>query len=62
MADKMKIKLVRSPIGTSVRVRDTLAGLGLRRVGRVRELERNAMVEGMMHRVAHLVVEVEVKD
>ncbi len=57
MAEVIRIKLVRSPIGTTDRVRETLRGLGLTRVGRERELARTPMVEGMVRRVAHLVVE-----
>jgi len=57
MAEKIRIKLTRSPIGTTARVRNTLKGLGLNRIGRERELERTPMVEGMIRRVAHLVVE-----
>ncbi len=57
MADKIRVKLTRSPIGTTERVRQTVRGLGLRRVGSERELERTAMVEGMLRRVAHLVIE-----
>jgi large subunit ribosomal protein L30 len=57
MADTIRIKLARSPIGTTDRVRDTLKGLGLTRVGRERELKRTPAVEGMIRRVAHLVVE-----
>jgi large subunit ribosomal protein L30 len=57
MAETIRIKLVRSPIGTTQRVRETLRGLGLTRVGRERELTRTPMVEGMVRRVAHLVVE-----
>ena len=57
MAEKIRVKLTRSPIGTTARVRNTLKGLGLNRIGRERELERTPMVEGMIRRVAHLVVE-----
>jgi large subunit ribosomal protein L30 len=60
MAEAIRIKLVRSPIGTTDRVRNTLKGLGLNRVGRERELKRTPMVEGMIRRVAHLVVEIKV--
>ncbi|HTY55711.1 MAG TPA: 50S ribosomal protein L30 [Candidatus Binataceae bacterium] len=58
MAETIRIKLARSPIGTTERVRSTLKGLGLNRLGRERELKRTAMVEGMIRRVAHLVVEI----
>lgn len=57
MAETIRIKLARSPIGTTDRVRNTLKGLGLNRIGRERELKRTPMVEGMIRRVAHLVVE-----
>ncbi len=59
MADAtIRVKLVRSPIGTKSRVRETIKGLGLTRVGSVRELKRTPAVEGMIKRVPHLVVEV----
>jgi large subunit ribosomal protein L30 len=57
MAEVIRIKLLRSPIGTTQRVRETLRGLGLTRVGRERELVRTPMVDGMLRRVPHLVVE-----
>ncbi len=55
MEEKITVRLVRSPIGTNRRVRETLRGLGLTRVGRQRELKRTPSVEGMLRRVAHLV-------
>jgi large subunit ribosomal protein L30 len=55
MADKIRVKLVRSPIGTKERVRETLRGLGLTRMGRERELDRTPHVAGMIRRVAHLI-------
>jgi large subunit ribosomal protein L30 len=58
MAEAIKVRLVRSPIGTKERVRQTLKGLGLGRVGSERELNRSPEVEGMLRRVSHLVVEV----
>ncbi len=59
MSETIRIRLARSPIGTNQRVRETLKGLGLGRVGAQRELKRTPMVEGMIRRVSHLV---EVKD
>jgi large subunit ribosomal protein L30 len=53
----IRIKLVRSPIGTNERVRQTVRGLGLTRVGSVRTLKRNDAVMGMLRRLPHLVVE-----
>ncbi|HKD67453.1 MAG TPA: 50S ribosomal protein L30 [Candidatus Binataceae bacterium] len=57
MAEVIRIKLVRSPIGTTQRVRETLRGLGLNKLGRERELVRTPAVEGMLRRVSHLVAE-----
>jgi large subunit ribosomal protein L30 len=57
MAEIIRVKLVRSPIGTNARVRETVRGLGLRKVGSIRELKRTLMVEGMLSRLSHLVVE-----
>ncbi|HEX3409776.1 MAG TPA: 50S ribosomal protein L30 [Candidatus Binataceae bacterium] len=59
MADTMiHVKLVRSPIGTKIRVRETLKGLGLRKVGSSRVLKVTPEVRGMLRKVAHLVDEV----
>jgi large subunit ribosomal protein L30 len=55
MAEKIRIRLVHSPIGTTNRVRETLRGLGLGKLGSERELERSAAVDGMLRRVSHLV-------
>ena len=58
MAGTIKVKLVRSPIGTTDRVRQTVRGLGLNKIGRERELKRTPQIEGMVKRLKHLVVEV----
>jgi large subunit ribosomal protein L30 len=58
MSEPIRIKLVRSAIGTNQRVRQTLKGLGLRRVGSESELVRSPSVDGMLRRVSHLVAEV----
>ncbi|HYL60572.1 MAG TPA: 50S ribosomal protein L30 [Candidatus Acidoferrales bacterium] len=58
MSDKIRVKLVRSPISTTQRVRETVKGLGLGKVGSERELVRSASVEGMLKRLKHLVVEI----
>jgi len=44
MSDKIRVKLVGSPISTTRRVRETVKGLGLGKVGSVRELKRSAAV------------------
>jgi large subunit ribosomal protein L30 len=58
MSDKIRVKLVKSPIGTNTRVRETVRGLGLRKIGSERELTRTPAVEGMIRRLKHLVVEI----
>ncbi len=55
MSDTIKVKLVRSPIGTTQRVRETVRGLGLHKVGSEAELKRSPAVEGMIRRLRHLV-------
>jgi len=57
MAGTIRVKLVRSPIGTNQRVRETVKGLGLKRVGSASELKRTPAVEGMLRRLKHLVIE-----
>jgi large subunit ribosomal protein L30 len=55
MADTIKVRLVHSPIGTTKRVRETVRGLGLRKVGSESEIKRSPAVEGMIRRLKHLV-------
>jgi large subunit ribosomal protein L30 len=55
MAEKVKIRLTRSEIGGTQRQRQTLRGLGLRKIGDVRELEKSDAVDGMIKKVAHLI-------
>lgn len=51
----VKIKLVRSPIGTKVSHRATVRGLGLRKLNSVSELQDTPAVRGMINKVAHLI-------
>ena len=55
MAGKIKIKQVRSGIGRPQKQRETLKGLGLGKIGRVRELVDTPEVQGMVRKVSHLV-------
>jgi large subunit ribosomal protein L30 len=57
MTDKktLTVKLVRSPIGTKTDHRDTVRGLGLRRLNSVRVLEDTPAVRGMINKVSYLV-------
>jgi large subunit ribosomal protein L30 len=55
MSETIRVKLVKSPISTTTRVRATVKGLGLGKVGSERELKRTPAVEGMVRRIKHLV-------
>lgn len=56
MADKkVKVTLVKSVIGTQQSHRDTVFGLGLKKIGQIRELEDTPAVRGMINKVAYLV-------
>ena len=51
----VKVQLVRSPIGTKQSHRDTVRGLGLRKLNSVSELEDTPAVRGMINKVRYLV-------
>jgi len=51
----IKVKLVKSPIGCKQSHRDTVRGLGLRRLNSVRELQDTPAVRGMVNKIAYLV-------
>ena len=56
MAKKMlKVRQTGSPIRRSQDQRATLVGLGLNKIGRVRELEDTPAVRGMVAKVSHMV-------
>ena len=52
---KVRVKLHRSTIGFPRDQRDTVRGLGLRRINHERELEDTPAVRGMIFKVRHLV-------
>lgn len=52
---KVKVTQTGSPIGRKPGQRETLVGLGLNKMQRVRELEDTPSVRGMIRKVAHLV-------
>ena len=52
---KIKVVQVRSGIGREGSQRKTLIGLGLNKIGRVRELEDTPAIRGMINKVKHLV-------
>ena len=58
MSDKttLTVKLVKSVAGTRQSHRDTVRGLGLRRMNSERVLEDTPAVRGMINKVAYLVL------
>ena len=59
MAEKeskaLKVTLVKSAIGYSVRQKNTVRALGLRRLGQTVEHDDTAVIRGMISKVSHLV-------
>lgn len=55
MADKLKITLVKSPIGAIPKQRATVEALGLKKIRQTVELPDNGATRGMVQRVNHLV-------
>ena len=52
---KLKITLVKSPIGAVPKQRATVEALGLRKMHKTVEMPDNSAVRGMIQRVRHLV-------
>ncbi|MDP2966656.1 MAG: 50S ribosomal protein L30 [Pelolinea sp.] len=59
---KIKITLVRSPIGNTERHRATVRAIGLHRVGQTVEQTDTLSLRGMLAKVNHLVKIEEVQD
>ena len=55
MADKIKVTLVKSPIGAVPKHRKTVEALGLTKLQKTVELPDNEAVRGMIWQVKHLV-------
>ncbi|MCD6548149.1 MAG: 50S ribosomal protein L30 [Thermodesulfobacterium sp.] len=55
MMKKLKITLIRSKYGRKPDQRETLKGLGLRKIGQSVIREDNPMIRGMIRKVEHLV-------
>ena len=55
MADKLKVTLVKSPIGCVPKHRRTVEALGLKKVNKMVELPDNAAVRGLVNQVSYLV-------
>ncbi|AEP28806.1 MULTISPECIES: 50S ribosomal protein L30 [Alteromonadaceae] len=59
MSKMIKVKQTKSSIGRLPKHKATLVGLGLRKIGQVRELEDTPSVRGMINRVQYMVEIVE---
>ena len=55
MSNQITVKLVKSLIGTQKSHRDTVRGLGLRKLNSVSTLEDTPAVRGMIRKVKYLV-------
>lgn len=55
MAKVLRIKLVRSPIGYSVRQKRTVQALGLRKLNQTVDRPDTVSVRGMVQSITHLV-------
>ncbi len=54
-APRVRVTLVRSPIGYDKRQSLVVRGLGLRRIGHSVDVVDNPSIRGMLHKVRHLV-------
>ncbi|MEY2803300.1 MAG: hypothetical protein RL657_2679 [Pseudomonadota bacterium] len=52
---RLKVQLVRSPIGCKESHRATVRGLGLRKINSISELEDTPAVRGMINKISYLV-------
>lgn len=56
---KLSVKLVRSPIGRQPAHRATIAGLGLKRMHQIVEVEDTASIRGMIDKVSYMLEVIE---
>lgn len=52
---KITVKLIKSSIGYSVRQKNTVKALGLRRLGQIVQHNDTPVIRGMINKVSHLV-------
>ena len=52
---KLRVTLVKSPIGAVPKNKKTVASLGLRKINSTNELPDNGAVRGMLQQVKHMV-------
>ena len=55
MAEKLKVTLIKSPIGAVPKNKKTVAALGLHKLNSTNELPDNKAVRGMLQQVQHMV-------
>lgn len=55
MAEKLKITLVKSPIGAVPKHKATVEALGLKKLQKTVEMPDNAAIRGMIQNIRHLV-------
>jgi large subunit ribosomal protein L30 len=55
MSDKIKVTLVKSGIGRSKRIRQTLTGLGLTKLHKTVVLKNTPAIRGMIEKVSFMV-------
>ena len=55
MAKQIKVTLKKSVIGSTISQRETVKGLGLRKLNSTKTLENTPAVRGMVKKVIHLV-------
>ncbi len=52
---EIKVSLVKSPIGEVEKVKETVKGLGLRKLHQTVTIKNNKAMRGMLKKVSHLV-------
>ena len=55
MANKIRVTLVKSPIGYEKSQKDTVRALGLRKMNQTVEKDDTPVIRGMINKVSHLV-------
>ena len=54
VSSKITVKLVKSMNGTTEKVKASVRGLGLRKIGQSSELENTPSVRGMIKKIIHM--------
>ena len=62
MAKTIVVKQIGSPIRRPAKQRQTLIGLGLNKMHKIRELEDTPSVRGMVNKISHMVEIIEERD